>query len=204
MIMMRIAMEMGGTISTKFFDNVEWWLVEETLEHVGVPLRFVRFLESLVATRSCRFVTAHVVSRAFTPGSGLGHGRPLAALLAILSQQPLAFTLDAVCLGIHIRASEMRGPESIPGVRTTHVGYVDDMTCTPNPMTTLNRCFWSLEETFFVMGQLIEEWCTLTSSTLNASKCALLVWERDCQDPIPWVFKLAGRCLRPVRSAKLL
>ena len=35
-----------------------------------------------------------------------------------------------------------------------------------------------------MMGQLIEEWCTVTSSAINASKCALLVWERDCQDPI--------------------
>ena len=55
-----------------------------------------------------------------------------------------------------------------------------------------------------MMGHLMEEWCTVTSSTTNASKCALLVWERDCQDPTPWAFKLAGRCLRLVRSAKLL
>ena len=232
LIMMRIAMEMaersrhlGYQIHMllldwkKFFDKVEWWLVEATLVHVGVPLRVVRFVETLVATRRCNFVTAHGVSRAFTPQSGLGQGCPLAALLAILSQQPLAFTLDAVCQGIHIGASEMRGQESIPGVRTTHVGYVDDMTCTPNPSTmtlsetreNVNLGDGRVEPLFlvsggdlFVMGQLIEEWCTVTSSTINASKCALLVWERDCQEPISWAFKLAGRHLRPVRSAKLL
>ena len=108
-------------------------------------MRVDRFVESFVATRSCSFVTAHGVSRAFTPQSGLGQGCPLAALLAILSQQPLAFTLDVVCQGSRIGDSEMRDQESIPGVRTTHVGHVDDMTCT------------------------------------------LLVWERDCQDPIPWL-----------------
>ena len=100
--------------------------------HVGVPLRVVRFVESLVATRSRSFVIARGMSRALTLESGLVQGCPLAALLAIQSQQPLVFTLDAVCQGTHIGASEMRGHESTPGVRTTHDGYVDDMTCTAN------------------------------------------------------------------------
>ena len=150
LIMMRIAMEMAERSRQlgyqthrllldwkKFFDKVEWWLVEATLVHVGVPLRVVRFVETLVATRRCSFVTPHGTSRVFTPESGLGQGCPLAAPLAILSQQPLAFTLDAVCQGIHIGASELRGKESIPGVCTTHVGYVDDMTCTPNTSTMI-------------------------------------------------------------------
>ena len=232
LIMMRIAMEMAERSRQlgyqthmllldwkKFFDKVEWWSVEATLVHVGVPLRVVRFVETLVATRRCSFVTAHGMSRAFTPQSGLGQGCLLAALLAILSQQPLAFTLDAVCQGIHIGVSEMRGQEGIPGVRTTHMGYVDDMTCTPNPCTMVlsdtredvklddgrvEPLFLVSGGDLFVMGQLIEEWCTVTSSTINASKCALLVWERDRQDPMPWAFKLAGRHLSPVRSAKLL
>ena len=105
----------GGTISTnglpstsnalgleKFFDKTEWWLVEATLVRVGVPLRVVRSVESLGATRSCSVVTVHGVSRAFTPQSGLGQGCPLAALQAIPSRQPLAFTLEVVCQGIHI------------------------------------------------------------------------------------------------------
>ena len=231
LIMMRIAMEMAERSRQlgyqthmllldwkKFFDkSVEWWLVEATLVHVGVPLRVVRFVETLVATRRCSFVTAHGTSRVFTPESGPGQGCPLAALLSILSQQPLAFTLDAVCQGIHIGPSQMRGQENIPGVRTTQIGYVDDMTRTPNSNTMTfsetredvklkdghaEPLFLVSGGDLFVMGQLIEEWCTVTSSSINASRCALVVWERDCQDPIPWAFKLAGHHLRPVRSAK--
>ena len=82
LIMMRIAMEMAERSRQlghqthmllldwkKFFGKVEWWLVEATLVHVGVPLRVVRFVESLVGTRS-----SHGMSRAFTPESGLGQG----------------------------------------------------------------------------------------------------------------------------------
>ena len=75
LIMMRIALEMVGRsrqlgnkthmLLSDWKRLVEWWLVEAGLEHVGVPLRLVRVVESLVATRSCSFVTAHGVSRAF-------------------------------------------------------------------------------------------------------------------------------------------
>ena len=100
----------------------------------------------------------------------------------------------------------MRGQEAIPGVRTTHVGYVDAETREDVKFKDdhIEPLFLVSGGDLFVMGQLIEEWCTVTSSSINASKCALLVWERDCQDPIPWAFKLAGQYLRPVRSAKLL
>ena len=116
--MMRIAMEMaersrhlGYQIHMllldwkKFFDKVEWWLVEATLVHVGVPLRVVRFVETLVATRRCNFVTAPVclvhlhLNQAWAKGAHLRH------CWQFYPSNLWPSTLDAVCQGIHIGAS---------------------------------------------------------------------------------------------------
>ena len=115
LIMMRIAMEMAERsrqmgyqahqmlLGWKSFSTKPsgGWLRQHWCAS-GSPCELCGSVESLVATRSCSVVTAHGVSRAFTPQSGLGQGCPLAALLAIPSRQPLAFTLEVVCQGIHI------------------------------------------------------------------------------------------------------
>jgi len=141
----------------KAFDQVEFWLIRETMEYYGFPQQLIQAITNSFEGATLQYKLAGGTTAKVEQKRGVRQGDPLSAILFAIVINPLLKRLE------ELHQQEM--PQSYCGPHT----YADDLTQSATHEATLRRA-----------AEIINEHSRVANLPINVNKC-LLLWNEEAK-----------------------
>jgi ribonuclease HI len=122
---LKIARSKGAILNidlSKAYDRVNWAYIHLLLTHLGFQVPFIKWVMACISSISFAVLINGEASPFFTSERGLRQGCPLSPLLFLLVVEGLSKAIDSTA-----RAGNFQGILVAPGMRITHLLFVDDV-----------------------------------------------------------------------------
>jgi hypothetical protein len=107
---------------SKAYDRVSWAYIRLLLTHLGFEVPFIKWVMACISSVSFAVLINGAASPFFISERGLRQGFPLSPLLFLLVAEGLSKAIDTTT-----RAGNFQGIQVAPGMRITHLLFVDDV-----------------------------------------------------------------------------